>query len=94
MVSHGKPQPVSDHALEHDLRRDDEFLVQNDPHLAAEQFKKNSNALAITHTFEQTQATGEDAFAHAYSIAGRELRPASKLNKALIIFSASQTIDD
>src|SRR5580693_6590212 len=85
-------QPASDHALEHDLRRDDEFLVQNDPHLAAEQFKKNSNALAITHTFEQTEAIGEHAFAHAYFIAGRKLRPAPKLNKTLVIFPAFQTI--
>jgi hypothetical protein len=84
----------SDHAPGHDLRRDDEFLVQNDTHLAAKQFEKNSNALAITHTFEQTETIAEHAFAHAYSIAGRELRPASKLNKALVIFPASQTIDD
>ena len=95
-----RPSPdqrnISKRSVDHadGLRRDDEFLVQDDAHLAAEQFEKNSNALAITHAFEQAEAIAEHAFAHANFVAGRKLRPAPKLNKALVVFAAFQTIDD
>ena len=71
------------------LRRDDELLVQNDAHLAAEQFKENSDAFAIAEPSNRPRQSLEHAFAHAHFIAGRELRPAFELNVALLRFRGS-----
>src|SRR6202051_5387116 len=82
------------HALDAALRRDDKLLVQNDAHLAAEQFEKNGNTFAIAHAFEQAETIAEHAFADAHLVTGGELLPALELNEALRVLAAFQAVDD
>src|SRR5579863_3849707 len=94
MIAAASKSPPSEHALDAALRRDDELLVQNDAHLAAEQFEENSNAVAIADALEQAETIGENALAHAHFVAGGELRPPLELNETLRVLAAFQTVND